>query len=132
MDSPKPSGANIDLETANKVQQRYYWPGWLDEVRRHMNQYEKCSRRKGPKQLPIAPLTSIPVGKPFYMIAVDICGPFTVTHRGNKYILMAAGYFSKWPECWVIPDQEAKTIARWVEELISCHGSPLDRPRGKF
>ena len=58
------------------------------------------------------------------MIAMDICGPFPVTEGGNKYILVAADYLTKWPEVWAIPDQEAKTIARKLEELISRHGAP--------
>ena len=50
-------------------------------------------------------------------------GPLLVTDRENKYILVAANYyFSEWPECWAIPDQEAKTIACWLEELCDRHG----------
>ena len=37
---------------------------------------------------------------------------------------MAADYLTKWPEAWTIPDQEAKTIALKLEELIGCHGAP--------
>ena len=42
----------------------------------------------------------------------------------KKYILVAANYLTKWPEAWAIPDQEAKTIALKLEELISHHGVP--------
>ena len=120
-----PSGGHLGVtKTAAKVQQRYYWPGWLDDVKKHVSQCEECSRRKGPKKLPRAPVTSISIGKPFDMIAMDICGPFPTTDRGNKYILVAAGYFSKWPECWAIPDQEAKTVAHCLEELIGRNGVP--------
>ena len=58
-----PSGGHLGVaKTAAKVQQRYYWPWWIDDVKRHISQCEECSRRKGPKRLPIAPLTSIPIG----------------------------------------------------------------------
>jgi hypothetical protein len=40
-------------------------------------------------------MTSIPIVKPFEMIAMDVCGPLPVTDRGKKYILLAADYFSK-------------------------------------
>ena len=45
-----PSGGHLGVaKTAAKVQRRYYWPGWLDDVKRHVRQCEECSRRKGPK-----------------------------------------------------------------------------------
>ncbi len=69
-------------------------------------------------------MTSIPIGKPFEMIVMDVCSPIQVTDPGNKYILVAADYFSNWSECWAILDQEAKIIARCLEELISRHGVP--------
>ena len=37
---------------------------------------------------------------------------------------MAADYLTKWPKIWAILDQEAKTIALKLEELISHHGAP--------
>ena len=58
------------------------------------------------------------------IIAMDICGPFPTSERGKKYILVAADYFTKWPECWAIADQEAKTVAHCLEELICRHGVP--------
>ena len=45
------------------------------------------------------------------MVAIDILGPLPVTLAGNKYILVAADYFSKWIEAYAIPNQEATTIA---------------------
>ena len=44
-------------------------------------------------------------------IAVDIMGPLPVTKQGNKYLLVAMDYFTKWPEAYALPDQEAKTVA---------------------
>ena len=64
-------------------------------------------------------MTTIPIGRPFEMIAMDICSPLPITDHGNRYILVAADYLSKWLECWAIPDQEATTIAHCLEDLIS-------------
>ena len=58
------------------------------------------------------------------MIVIDICGLFPTSDRGKKYILVAADYFTKWPECWAIAYQEAKTVAHCIEEFISRHGTP--------
>lgn len=66
------------------------------------------------------------VGSPFERIAIDVAGPFPETDRRNKYILVAMDYFSKCPEAYAIPNQEAETVAVvLVENWISRYGVPL-------
>jgi hypothetical protein len=48
---------------------------------------------------------------PFERIAIDVAGPFTRSEQGNLYLLIAMDYFTKWPEVYPIPNQEALTIA---------------------
>ena len=53
---------------------------------------------------------------PLQLVAVDIMGPLTETSNGNKYILVAEDYFTRWLEAWPIPNQETKTVA---EKLLN-------------
>ena len=63
------------------------------------------------------------------MVAVDILGPLPEMPTGNKYILVAAGYFTRWTEAYGIPNQEATTVAtKLVEEETFLHFS-LPVPR---
>jgi hypothetical protein len=50
-------------------------------------------------------------GAPFERIAIDVAGPFPRIEKGNRYLLIAMDYFTKWPEACAIPDQEASTVA---------------------
>ena len=43
-------------------------------------------------------------------------GPLPETSNGNKYILVAEDYFTRWLESWPIPNQETKTVA---EKLLN-------------
>ena len=66
------------------------------------------------------------VGSPMDRIAIDILGPLPVTEAGNKYILIAADYFTKWVEAFSLPNQEARTIADvLVKEFVCRFGVPL-------
>ncbi|GFS98372.1 retrovirus-related Pol polyprotein from transposon 412 [Trichonephila clavipes] len=66
------------------------------------------------------------VGAPFERIAFDILGPLPRTASGNKYLLVVMDYFTKWPEVYPIPDQEAPTVAEAVvQHWISRYGVPL-------
>lgn len=58
-------------------------------------------------------------------IAIDILGPLPMTDHGKKYIMVIADYFTKWVEAYLIPNQEAETIARvLVDEFIVRFGVP--------
>jgi len=80
---------------------------------------------KSPQQPGRAPLVSSCPGYPFETIALDIMGPLPTMESGNKYILLVGDYFSKWKEAFLIPNQEAKTIAeKLVNEVISRYEAP--------
>ena len=45
-------------------------------------------------------------------------------HTMVSSISEGVDYFTKWPVCQAISDQEAKTVAHCLEELICHHGVP--------
>lgn len=58
-------------------------------------------------------------------VAVDILGPFPRTLRGNRYVVVALDYFTKWPETVAVPDQEAATVCEvLIEGMFSRFGGP--------
>ncbi|KAL5004549.1 hypothetical protein ScPMuIL_018005, partial [Solemya velum] len=71
-----------------------------------------CQTRKSPVPKFRAPLVNIQSSEPMEIVAIDITGPFPVTSRDNKYILVVGDLYSKWIESYPIPDQEAKTVAQ--------------------
>jgi hypothetical protein len=44
------------------------------------------------------------VGAPLDRITIDLAGPFPESDRGNRYLLIATVYFTKWPEVYTIPN----------------------------
>jgi hypothetical protein len=49
------------------------------------------------------------------MVGIDIVGPF-VASEGNRYIIVATDYFTKWAETRAIPMQSAEETARFFIE----------------
>ena len=60
-------------------------------------------------------------------IAIDIMGPLPVSKNGNQYLLVTMDYFSKWPEVYPLPNQEARTVAIvLVREFFCRFGIPME------
>ena len=57
------------------------------------------------------------------IVATDIMGPFPTSSKGNKYILVASDYFTRWVEAYGIPNQEATTVAKALVDNMFCRFS---------
>ena len=59
-------------------------------------------------------------------LAIDILESLLQSKQGNKYILIAANYFTKWVEAYPRVNQEAVTVAKvLILKFISRFGVPL-------
>ena len=59
-------------------------------------------------------------------MATDYLGPFPVTDRGNRYVLLLTDHFSKYVEIIAVPDMTAEVCASSVlNEFISRWGCLL-------
>ena len=114
-------------KTLHRLRMRFYWIGMRRDVCEWCRVCEACSAKKGPPRTLQAPLQIVSVGAPMERIAVDIAGPFPVSSSGNRYILVVIDYFTKWPEVFPLPNQEAGTIARaLVDGFFSRFGVPRE------
>nr|GFB37851.1 DNA-directed DNA polymerase [Tanacetum cinerariifolium] len=54
---------------------------------------------------------------------IDFMGPF-LSSKGNKYILVAVDYFSKWVEAKVLPTNDARVVVEFLKSLFSRFRTP--------
>ena len=56
---------------------------------------------------------------------MDILCELPETSGGNKHISVISNYYTKWTECFAMPNMEAKSVAQLlVEEVIVRFGTP--------
>lgn len=60
------------------------------------------------------------VGPPFQRIGIDIVEPLSMSTQGNRYIVVATNYATKWPEAKPIPTADFKQVSKFLYEDIIC------------
>lgn len=122
------TGGHLGVKkTLMKIKQRFYWLHCREDVEDWCRKCTKCASVKGPQTRSRGALKLYNVGAPWERIALDIAGPFPITDKGNRYILVVVDYFTKWPEAFAIPNQEAVTVAeKLVNEVFCRFGLPLE------
>nr|GFB04006.1 reverse transcriptase domain-containing protein [Tanacetum cinerariifolium] len=69
------------------------------------------------------PQNTIQVCEIFYVWGIDFMGPFP-SSKGNKYILVALDYLSKWVEAKALPTNDARVVVKFLKSLFSRFGIP--------
>ena len=81
-----------------------------------------CQRTKPPSPTK-SPLTNVPIGKPWEMVAIDIL-EVPVSQHNNHYLLVIQDYMTKWAEAIPIPNQTASRITAELIKVFSRYGIP--------
>jgi hypothetical protein len=107
-----------------QILQSYYWKSITADVIEFCKKCETCQKvnNRFDKQRP--ELHPIPVSDVWKRIGIDLIGPLPESEKGNKYIITATDYFSKWPEAAALPDKTAIGVANFLLSLFCRHGWP--------
>ena len=111
--------------TFNRISRDYYWPNMYKTIAEWIKTCDVCQRQGAPQRQ--EPLHPIAVGQPFDRVGIDYVGPLPRTTQGNRYIIVATEYLTKWVEAAAVPDCTAKTTAQFIYQDIICrHGTPKE------
>ncbi|GJT81866.1 reverse transcriptase domain-containing protein [Tanacetum coccineum] len=96
-------GANY---TAKKVfDSRFYWPTIYKDAHELVKKCDSCQHQGKISQRDEMPQNSIQVCEIIDVWGIDFMGPFS-SSRGNKYILVAVDYLSKWVKVKALPTND--------------------------
>ncbi|GKA98308.1 reverse transcriptase domain-containing protein [Tanacetum coccineum] len=114
-------GANY---TAKKVfDSGFYWLTIYKDAHELVKNYDSCQRQGKFSQRDEMPQNSIQVCEIFDVWGIDFMGPFP-SSRGNKYILVAVDYLSKWVEAKALPTNDARVVVKFLKSLFARFGTP--------
>ncbi|UYV79687.1 hypothetical protein LAZ67_18000272, partial [Cordylochernes scorpioides] len=115
-------------KTYDRVRKRFYWPGLYRTVSQYIAHCKECQRRKGVPQKPPGLLVPIPpTTSPFQKIGIDYLGRFPISHTGNRWIIVATDYLTRFAITKAAATAEATELATFlIEDVILKHGAPRE------
>jgi hypothetical protein len=121
------SGHMGQTKTLLKLTQHVIWYKISVDCKLYVKSCSICNKNKRLKECPREKLKQFHSGVPLERVHMDILGPLPITKNRNKYILMVIDQFTKWLECYPLPNQGAEAIAKvFVDNCIARFGCPLE------
>ncbi|GJS07669.1 reverse transcriptase domain-containing protein [Tanacetum coccineum] len=120
-----PTGGHHDANyTAKKVfDSGFYWPTIYRDAHDMVKSCDSCQRQGKISQKDEMPQNAIQVCEIFDVWGINFMGPFP-SSRGNKYILVAVNYLSKWVKAKCVP-QLIRFIFKFLNSLFCPIGTPV-------
>ncbi|GJT42133.1 reverse transcriptase domain-containing protein [Tanacetum coccineum] len=110
--------------TARKVfDTGFFWPTIYKDAFNLVKHCDACQRQGKISQRDEMPQNAIQVCEIFDLWGIDFMGPFP-SSRGNKYILVAVDYLSKWVEAKALPTNDARVVCKFLKSLFARFGTP--------
>ncbi|GJZ27062.1 reverse transcriptase domain-containing protein [Tanacetum coccineum] len=101
----------------------FFWPTIYQDAHSMIKSCDACQRQGKISHRDEMPQNAIQVCEIFDVWGIDFMGPFP-SSRGNKYILVAVDYLSKWVEAKALPTNDDRVVVKFLKSLFSQFGAP--------
>ncbi|XP_030367270.1 gypsy retrotransposon integrase-like protein 1 isoform X3 [Strigops habroptila] len=113
--------------TLTLVESNYYWTSVTNDVKQWVYACQHCQVAKNTTTA--APKTHpIKAEDPWTAVTIDLMGPFSVTNRSHKYIIVMTDLFTRWTVIFPLHDISAAEIAKAITNVLFLYGPPQKMP----
>ena len=106
------------------IVEKYWWPGLLKDVLEYVKACYCCQMTSKDKPL-VDPPWKIKTSGLFERFGIDFIGPLPKTADGNRYIIVAVEYLTKWAVARATHVDTAAEAAKFIfEEIVCVFGLP--------
>nr|XP_016460517.1 PREDICTED: uncharacterized protein LOC107783989 [Nicotiana tabacum] len=106
-----------DRTAAKVLQSGFFWPTLFKDDHvfvKKCDQHQRIGTIIRRHEMPLNNILEVEI---FCVWGIDFMGPFPLS-RGNKYILLAVDYVSKWVGATTLPTNDAMVVAAFVKKNI--------------
>lgn len=107
-----------ETHTYARVVQVYWWPGLRRAVRRWVRGCQECGSRKARPRQVVPPLRSIRGGDVGDRWALDVAGPFPVASGGERYVVAAVEYVTRYAVATSVGEHTADAVAKFLMQEV--------------
>lgn len=113
-------------KTLYRIRRHYYWPSMQRDIAKYIRKCDVCKATKPTNQSQTAPMGKYrDPERPFKMISIDFCGPYTRAKSGNRFLLVVVDAFSKFVLLKPLKTASAKATIEFLEhEVFYKYGVP--------
>lgn len=112
-------------QTLERVRRMYWWPQQREAVRDWVAACQDCGSRKARPKVVVPPLRSVRTGDVCDRWAIDVAGPLPETVHGNRYVVAAVEYTTRYAVAVAVPQHQAKEIAQFLMERVVLVFGPM-------
>ncbi len=109
--------------TLQFVTDRFWWPSVHRDVLMHVRSCQGCQRAQ-----PVTKYRTtlrIPLTELFDVFSLDFAGPFPVSSRGSRFILIGVEHLTEWPLAQATSNATAEVVIQFIrEEIFQTFGPP--------
>ncbi|GJV48791.1 reverse transcriptase domain-containing protein [Tanacetum coccineum] len=95
----------------------FFWPSIFIDDKDYLMRCDACQRSGNISSRSEMPQNNIQVCDVFDVLGLDFMGPFP-NSKGNKYILVAVDYVSKWVKAQALPTNDARVVIRFLRRSV--------------
>ena len=110
-------------KTMRLLAERYYWLGMRRDVEEYGRACKKCQETKTPPGKPEGRMQPIrPPTSPWELVGLDFLGPFPSTQKGNKYIVAAIDYHTRYLVAEAVRASTTAIATAFLARLMASFG----------
>lgn len=107
------------LKTLDRIKRSYYWKNMNIDIAKFVKECEKCKEVKATNKSQKSPMGDQRKAKyPWHMVSADFMGPFPLSNRNNRHLLVVIDKFSKFVLMKPMKVACAKETVEFIKERI--------------
>ena len=112
-------------KTLFRLSNRVYWASMRKDIFNYVAACGECQKFKY-KNMPTAtPMQLHEVLEPWHTVGIDIMGPFPVTSRQKRFLLVIVDYFTRWIEVFPMRITTSAEVAEvLIDQVFARYGLP--------